>query len=60
LIDGASEIGVTHLLASISSLNEGSIRFHKKHGFKECGKFEGVIEKKGITFDVVWMMRVID
>ena len=30
---------ISTILASISSLNERSIRFHEKHGFTECGRF---------------------
>jgi L-amino acid N-acyltransferase YncA len=34
---GAVEKGITNILASISSLNPGSIEFHRKNGFIECG-----------------------
>ena len=56
--EGADK-GITTLLASISSLNEGSIRFHTHHGFTECGRFNRVGIKKGITFDTVWMQKVL-
>jgi phosphinothricin acetyltransferase len=49
--------GITTILASISSLNEGSIRFHARHGFTECGKFVKVGIKKEILFDIVWMQK---
>jgi len=51
------EMGITNILASISSLNEGSIRFHSKNGFIECGRFKGVGEKKGQIFDTIWMQK---
>ena len=51
--------GVTSLLASISSLNEGSIRFHARQGFAECGRFVRVGIKKGVLFDTVWMQKFI-
>jgi L-amino acid N-acyltransferase YncA len=51
--------GITTILASISSLNEGSIRFHARHGFCECGRFEKVGVKKGVVFDTVWMQKTI-
>jgi len=51
--------GITTILASISSLNEGSIRFHARHGFYECGRFTGVGVKKGVVFDTVWMQKFI-
>jgi L-amino acid N-acyltransferase YncA len=49
------EIGICNILAQISSLNEGSIRFHQKHGFVHCGRFVNVGKKSGMLFDTVWM-----
>jgi len=54
---GAIEKGITNILASISSLNSGSIRFHQKNGFLECGRFVQVGKKKGQVFDIVWMQK---
>jgi len=51
--------GIRVVLASISSLNEGSIQFHRRHGFIECGRFRGVARKRGIDFDTVWMQKFI-
>ena len=59
LIRGAVEKGLTSILASISSLNEGSIRFHARNGFVECGRFRGIGRKNGQVFDVVWMQRML-
>jgi phosphinothricin acetyltransferase len=59
LLAEASEMGITSILASISSLNPGSLAFHKKHGFQECGRFVGIGRKKGREFDVVWMQRMV-
>ncbi len=59
LAAGGRERGITSILASISSLNAGSIAFHKKHGFVECGRFLGIGRKWGQQFDVVWMQRMI-
>jgi L-amino acid N-acyltransferase YncA len=53
------KLGISTILASISSLNEGSIRFHEHHGFFECGRFIGVGQKKGVVFDTVWMQKFI-
>jgi phosphinothricin acetyltransferase len=53
------EMGITTLLASISSLNEGSIRFHERHGFIGCGRFARVGIKNGIVFDTVWMQKFL-
>ncbi|OFX84033.1 MAG: GNAT family N-acetyltransferase [Bacteroidetes bacterium GWF2_33_16] len=52
-------MGIQQILASISSLNEQSIAFHKKNGFTECGRFKKVGIKKGIAFDVIWMQKTI-
>jgi L-amino acid N-acyltransferase YncA len=51
--------GITTILASISGLNKGSIRFHVKNGFSECGRFERVGRKKDVVFDTVWMQKFI-
>lgn len=59
LLAEAKAKGITSILASISSLNEGSLAFHKKSGFVECGRFIGIGLKKGRGFDVVWMQKVV-
>jgi phosphinothricin acetyltransferase len=53
----AASRGIATILAPISSLNEQSITFHKKHGFVEVGRFKQVGQKKGRIFDVVWMQK---
>ncbi|ABB23775.1 GNAT family N-acetyltransferase [Pelodictyon luteolum] len=53
----AVPMGITTILASISSLNPASIRFHQKNGFRECGRLEGVGEKFGRPFDVVYCQK---
>jgi len=58
LIDEGRNLGVTNFLAHISSANQGSIRFHARHGFTECGRFLKVGVKAGQTFDMVWMQRI--
>lgn len=59
LAEGAAA-GIRTFLAHISSLNEGSIRFHRRHGFTECGRFHRVGRKHGREFDMVWMERLED
>lgn len=54
---GAAERGIINILAGISSFNSGSIRFHQKNGFAECGRFRQVGKKLGKEFDVVWMQK---
>jgi L-amino acid N-acyltransferase YncA len=50
---------ITSILASTSSLNKGSIAFHKKNGFKECGRFRNIGSKNGKLFDVVWLQKML-
>ena len=47
LLAKAKEKGITSIVASISSLNEGSINFHKKNGFVECGRLREIGNKRG-------------
>lgn len=49
--------GIKNILANISSLNTGSIKFHQSNGFIECGHFKEVGKKKGRTFDTIWMQK---
>jgi len=59
LLEWAKEKGITSILASVSSLNQVSLAFHKKNGFVECGRFVAIGRKKGQEFDVVWTQRLI-
>lgn len=56
---GAIEKGIKNILASISSLNPGSVRFHQRNGFLECGRFKRAGKKKGQEFDTVWMQKTL-
>jgi len=51
----AQKQGIETLLANISSLNEPSLRFHRKHHFQESGRLRRIGIKHGQPFDVVWM-----
>jgi len=53
----ANARGIRTILAAISSLNETSLAFHRKHGFVEVGRFRNVCIKRGTPFDVVWMQK---
>jgi len=55
LVDDAKGMGIDTILASISSANEGSIRFHRKCGFVVCGTFRRAGRKFGSDFDETWM-----
>lgn len=59
LVEEARARHLHSILACISSLNEGSIAFHRKNGFVECGCFRGIGLKKGQVFDVLWMQRML-
>ena len=58
LLEAGRAMGVDNFMAHISSLNEGSIRFHERHGFTECGRFRRIGTKNGEDFDMVWMQRL--
>ena len=51
--------GVDNLLASVSSLNEGSLRFHERHGFVQVGRFPKVGRKWDQDFDLIWLQKVL-
>jgi len=51
--------GVERVLAAVTSANEGSLRFHRRMGFEECGRFSGVLRKKGRELDLIWLLRVL-
>jgi L-amino acid N-acyltransferase YncA len=59
LVDGGRKKGLATILAGISSLNEGSIRFHLNNGFFECGRFKGIGRKQGKIFDVVYCQMML-
>ncbi|MBT8506867.1 GCN5 family acetyltransferase [Methanomicrobiaceae archaeon CYW5] len=59
LEEEGAKSGIVTILAGISSHNEGSIRFHARHGFQECGRFVGVGMKFGTLFDEVWMQKIL-
>ncbi|MDH6313022.1 L-amino acid N-acyltransferase YncA [Parabacteroides sp. PFB2-10] len=60
LIIGATKIGVDNIIANISSQNAASLAFHKKHGFRECGRLPAIGNKFGQDFDVVYMQLLIE
>jgi phosphinothricin acetyltransferase len=59
LIEYAVPMGIDNLVASISSKNDDSIAFHRKNGFRECGRIERAGRKRSQDFDIVWMQRPI-
>ena len=59
LLAEAKKREIESVLASISSKNTQSIRFHKKHGFKQCGRFLKIGKKFNEDFDVIWMQKFL-
>ncbi|MFX0177584.1 MAG: GNAT family N-acetyltransferase [Candidatus Hodarchaeota archaeon] len=59
LIEDAKRYGIKTLIVHLSSLNSLSINFHKKHGFKECGRFKNIAKKFNQDFDIIWMQKFI-
>ena len=51
--------GITIILANISSLNPGSVKFHRQNGFMECGRFRNIGKKNGQLFDTIWMEKTL-
>jgi L-amino acid N-acyltransferase YncA len=54
------KMGIDSILAPVSSRNPVSLEFHRKNGFRECGRFLKVGRKWGEDFDVVWMQKHLD
>lgn len=59
LEEEAAAMNVSMVMASISSLNEESVRFHAKRGFTECGRFLKIGKKFNTDFDIIWMQKQI-
>lgn len=60
LMEEGRRLGVTNFLANISSENDGSLRFHLRHGFTECGRFRRIGSKLGREFDMVWVQKILE
>ena len=56
----AKEMGICNILASITSLNVNSLKFHEKNGFIECGKFSKIGKRFGKKFDIIYMIKKIN
>ena len=55
--EDAKAKGICNILASISSKNAHSIKFHEKNGFVKCGEFSEIGRKFGNAFDIIWMIK---
>lgn len=60
LVQQAKHMGMKSILAMVSSKNENSISFHKKHGFKEVGRLPRIGCKFGENFDVVYLLLKLE
>lgn len=56
-VEQAGPLGIDTILACVSSKNPESLEFHRKNGFRECGRFLKVGRKFGEDFDVVWLQK---
>jgi phosphinothricin acetyltransferase len=55
----ARDLGMTSLVARVSSRNRRSIRFHRKNGFSICGRIRHIGTKFGKPFDVVILQKLL-
>jgi len=60
LENDAARLGISQLLAHISSRNEQSLAFHRQRGFHECGRFQQAGRKWKQYFDLIWMQKSLD
>jgi len=60
LIEEAKRNNIKNIYIHASSENPQSINFHRKHGFKECGRFRNIAKKFGQYFDIIWMQKNIE
>ncbi len=59
LIEDAKQNGMSTIIVHLSSLNDSSLYFHKKHGFEECGRFNNIAKKFNRYFDIIWMQKTL-
>ncbi|MGE5405169.1 MAG: N-acetyltransferase family protein [Candidatus Saccharibacteria bacterium] len=57
MFDKARDMGISSIIASASSLNQGSINQLKKYGFQENGSMRRAGIKNGKVFDVIFMRK---
>ena len=57
LVQRSEDDGYWTLTAGVFPENEGSLRLHRAHGFRELGVRERIGESGGVWRDVVWLER---
>ena len=60
LLDRAVALRMDALVVKISSENTGSIRFHERFGFTECGRVRRAGRKFERDFDIILMQKFLD
>lgn len=56
---GAADAGIHVLVAGISGVNQGAIRFHEKLGFEHVGRLPETGRKQGQWLDLVLMQKIL-
>jgi phosphinothricin acetyltransferase len=56
---GAREMGINSIIATVSSLNDGSLHFHMARGFSLQGCLTGIGLKNGRSFDVILLQKTL-
>lgn len=51
--------GYYNIYACVLSVNEGSVRFHERHGFKTINIFPNMVHKHNQWIDVMWMSKTL-
>lgn len=59
LVREARKIGITSIIASVSSENSGSIDFHSRNGFRAAGVLQGIGRKWDQPFDVIYLQKML-
>ena len=59
LESGVAELGIESIVATVSSLNVGSLRFHLARGFVEQGRLVGIGSRGRRRFDVVYLQKML-
>lgn len=55
----ARQSGIKVMIATISAINEGSVRFFTRAGYEVCGRLKEVGDKMGIILDVLLMQKML-
>jgi len=59
LTNDAKKMGMTSLVANMTSKNKASIQFHLRYGFTEVGRLHNAGSKFGEPFDMIWMQMML-